>query len=139
MINNIFTGLYEHSVDSKGRVSIPAPYKNAIKDDMFFPVVNTLGNNPFLEIHSFSNLSGLSAEFLRSNAHKLDKRIELDEEGRTVLNKALRDELNLDLEKNPVVFFGMWTCFGLCKKSDWNNVRQYISAIGKSSPRKLAP
>lgn len=99
-----FRGLHEHSLDSKDRVTVPAPYRGALSDGVVLmkgvePCVEVWpeGEAEAMEAGSLSALSPLSRD-----ARRLQRRFfahseasELDSAGRVRLSKQLIEHAGL--------------------------------------------
>lgn len=133
----MFTGEYEHSIDNKGRIIVPAKYREELGEE--FTV--TLGLDgclfvyPKKEWESFveklKNLPGnkegrqLQRYFLAGAAA-----CEMDKQGRILIPQKLRDAAGLTKD---IVFVGVITKLELWSKEKWeaNNIYENMDEIAE--------
>lgn len=121
----MFTGLYEHTVDRKGRTSMPARFRNELGSEAYISVgldknlviYSTEHFNAMASQISTLSLADPTARVFRRRMFNKAEAIEIDANGRFVIPPFLREELSQDgLEK--VVFAGsndyieIWTAEG---------------------------
>ena len=125
----MFTGIYEHSIDKKGRTSMPARFRSELGGEAYISV----GIDKNLVIYSTEHFNAMAAEIgklsLADPTARIYRRrmfnkaefIEIDANGRFVIPPFLRDELSNGLSAeglDKVVFAGsndyieIWTCEG---------------------------
>ena len=121
----MFTGLYEHSIDKKGRTSMPARFRSELGGEAYISV----GIDKNLVIYSTEHFNAMAAEIgklsLADPTARIYRRrmfnkaefIEIDANGRFVIPPFLREELSAEaLDK--LVFAGsndyieIWTAEG---------------------------
>ena len=107
----VFMGQYEHSIDSKGRVIIPAKYREELGEN--FVVTRALDGCLFLYPQAewqifIEKLQGLPSN---QNTRKMQRQflskameVALDKQGRILIPSLLREIASLEKE---VVFIGM--------------------------------
>jgi len=133
----MFTGEYEHSIDTKGRIIVPAKYREDLGEE--FTV--TLGLDgclfvyPKTEWESFveklKNLPGskegrqLQRYFLAGAAT-----CEMDKQGRILIPQKLRDAAGLTRD---IVFVGVITKLEIWSKERWeaNNIYENMDEIAE--------
>ena len=130
----MFTGSYFHTMDNKGRVSIPARYKEILKDkkDKHLTITNWEG---YVLAFPQSEWVVFAAElakkpildpkyrplqrFLISGAEECA----LDRQGRILVSQNLRDYAKLSRE---VVLVGALRCFEIWDRSSYESHRQNL-------------
>ena len=98
---NTFTGEYSYSLDSKGRVNIPARYRQALSTDNENTFIATRGQDPCVwvypmiewkkietELRKLSSGSGIHRTFIRQIARSASPST-YDKQGRIILNPSL--------------------------------------------------
>ena len=133
----MFTGEYEHSIDAKGRIIVPAKYRDGLGES--FTV--TLGLDgclfvyPDKEWESFveklKNLPGnkegrqLQRYFLAGAAS-----CEMDKQGRILIPQKLRDAAGLTKD---IVFVGVISKLEIWSKEKWeaNNIYENMDEIAE--------
>ena len=131
----MFTGEYEHSVDSKGRIIMPSKYREALADEF----VVTLGLDGCLFIYpneewekfvlQLKDLPGnkearqLQRYFLAGAAT-----VEMDKQGRFLIPAKLREAAGLTKD---IVTVGVLTKLELWSKDKWeaNNIYENMDEI----------
>ncbi len=120
-----FRGTYEHTLDDRGRVAIPARYRHEFPDDR---VVITPGVDGCLEIYSESGFlersDRVAAEpdttrFGRQSRRLFDARsfdTELDRQGRILIPAAYREMVGLN---GAVVIVGRRECLEIWDPGKW--------------------
>jgi MraZ protein len=130
----MFTGSYFHTMDNKGRVSIPARYKEILKDkkDKYLTITNWEG---YVLAFPQSEWVVFAAElakmpildpryrplqrFLISGAEECA----LDRQGRILVSQNLRDYAKLSRE---VVLVGALRCFEIWDRCSYESHRQNL-------------
>lgn len=124
----MFRGRFEHSIDGKGRVSIPAKFREILKRDygsdqlIMTTFDNCLVAYPLTEwqafeekLKEFSQLKKESKSFLRffySGAMECA----IDDHGRILIPPQFRDHADLNKE---IVFVGVMNRFEIWNKAVW--------------------
>ncbi len=122
----MFTGIYEHTVDKKGRTSMPARYRAELGSEAYISVgidrnlviYSTEHFNAMArEIGSFS-LADPTARIYRRRMFNKAELIEIDANGRFIIPSFLRDELGAaDGEK--VIFAGSNDYIEIWNSAEW--------------------
>ena len=121
----MFTGLYEHSIDKKGRTSMPARFRNELGGDGYLSVgldrnlviYSTAHFNAMAEEIGKLSLADPTARIFRRRMFNKAELIEIDANGRFVIPPYLREELSPEAFEK-VVFAGsndyieIWTAEG---------------------------
>lgn len=121
----MFTGEYFHTFDSKGRVIIPAKFRDELGENFFLGkgFDNCLVIYPSLEWESFldelKKLSVLSNEQRKFTRKLLSGFIEcsMDKQGRILLPPNLREYSRL---KDEAVVIGVLNRIEIWNREDWN-------------------
>ena len=109
----MFTGIYEHTIDKKGRTSMPARFRSELGGEAYISV----GIDKNLVIYSTEHFNAMAAEIgrlsladptariYRRRMFNKAEAIEIDANGRFVIPAFLREELSDEAFDN-VVFAG---------------------------------
>ena len=109
----MFRGIFHNSMDDKGRVSIPARFREQIKSEHETPLVLTLGFDQCLFLYpmdawkkieeKLASLDTLNAEVrqFQRTIMKASDEVEMDQQGRVMISPVLRKEGGLG--KNVVI------------------------------------
>lgn len=131
----MFLGEFEHSVDSKGRVAVPARFREALAEGL----VLTRGFDRCLQAFpqpiwdelarrvSASSLGSEEARHLRRLLFSGASEVELDRQGRIVVPPNLRDYAGLT---ERVIVAGLNTYFEIWAYDRWQDV---LSALDNST------
>jgi MraZ protein len=122
MIKTGFTGQYEHNLDDKGRVSLPAKFKKYIEQVVSVPenagqLVLTKGSRECIEIFTAEDWEKMVEGFSQNTSLKggnnpdeirekarLTDQVSLDKSGRIMINANLKSFAGI---KKKVVFLGV--------------------------------
>ncbi len=127
----MFTGIHEHTIDKKGRTSLPARFRNALVEGAYISV--GIDDNlviypiPFFEalgkeIGSFNMADPIARKYRRRMFNKAEL-IEFDMNGRFLIPPFLREEFNFQ-DGDKVIFAGsdeyieLWTAEGWKKAEE---------------------
>ena len=127
LTNNTFTGEYAYSLDSKGRVNIPAKFRQALSEDNENTFVIARGMDPCIWVYplaqwkeietnlrSLSSLSKIHRTFVRNTARYASPST-YDKQGRITLTPSLIEYAGL--EKDALII-------GMVNKMEiWNPVQ----------------
>ena len=107
---NTFIGEYHYSLDSKGRVNIPAKFRQSLSKDNKNTFIATRGQDPCiwvypltewkkieLELRNLSSVSGIHRTFVRQIARSATPST-CDKQGRIILSPSLISYAQLDKE-----------------------------------------
>lgn len=125
----MFLGQYEHTIDEKGRMTIPARYRDLLQDGAY--ITNGLDRNLMvLTAASFDRMSAAvnAMSMTDPNARNLKRllfssaeRVEVDRAGRVLIPQYLRKNAALDSQVIVVgvgEFFEIWSPDLWAKKND---------------------
>lgn len=136
----MFLGRYEHTIDEKGRITIPAKFREALSDSVFITQGfdgNLQAFPPELfrvmadQVRSISYLdvnSRLLRRILFSNAEQ----IKFDNAGRILLPAFLRDMANL---KDVAVVVGSGEYFELWSPENWHAQQTSLNDVEANEQR----
>jgi MraZ protein len=139
----VFLGEFEHSIDDKGRVAIPARFREELAEGM----VLTRGFDACLQAfprHVWQQLSqkvsSLSlgspeARNLRRILFSNAAEVEVDRQGRILVPQNLREYAGL---AEQVVITGMDTYFELWAANRWQAVMEQLDTSGAGIAEQLA-
>ena len=133
---NTFIGEYQYSLDSKGRINIPAKFRQSLSEDNNHTFVATRGQDPCIwiypinewkkiedELRKLSSISGVHRTFIRQIARSATPST-CDKQGRIIISPSLLSYASLNKE---TLILGMinkieiWNP-DMLKKVDTNNI-----------------
>ena len=101
LTSNTFIGEYQYSLDSKGRINIPAKFRQSLSGDNDNTFVATRGQDPCIwiypinewkkiedELRKLSSISGIHRTFVRQIARSATPST-CDKQGRIMINPSL--------------------------------------------------
>lgn len=123
----MFLGEYEHSIDTKGRIAIPARFREDLTEGLILTrgFDNCLQGFPMgvwkslAERVSASSLGNVEARNLRRLLFSGASEVEFDRQGRILIPQNLREYANIT---EQVIVVGMNTYFELWSFEHWQNV-----------------
>ena len=133
---NTFIGEYKYSLDSKGRINIPAKFRQALSDENNNTFVATRGQDPCIwvyplkewkkiedELRKLSSISGIHRTFIRQIARSATPST-CDKQGRITISPSLLSYARLNKES---LILGMINKIEIwdpeiLKKVDQNNI-----------------
>ena len=139
----MFLGRFDHAIDTKGRMALPARYRDHLADG----VVVTRGFDSCLLVYPLAEwaplaerVSGLSisdpdVRALRRLLFADAADIELDKQGRVLIPAGLRDYAGLDRE---AVVVGMHTFIEIWSPEQWSDERTALDRDGRAVAERLA-
>jgi MraZ protein len=132
----MFLGEYEHTIDVKGRMAVPAKYRQQIKEG----AVVSKGMGTCLSVYTMQRWEEKSAE-LASNKNNEELRdierrifasageIELDAQGRMMIPARLRTYAHLDGEVSVV---GVRDHFEIWDRVTWQGYQERLDSEGNT-------
>ena len=139
----MFIGEYNHTLDDKGRVAVPAKFREALKAG----AVVTRGLDNCLVLYTKDVWTGVAEKLAALPMTKPDARafarmmlagamdVELDKQGRVVLPGYLRDFASV---KNSVIVAGLYNRIELWDEKSWNEYSQKSQADSNAIAEKLS-
>ena len=108
--SNTFIGEYQYSLDSKGRINIPAKFRQSLSKDNDNTLVATRGQDPCIwiypikewkkiedELRKLSSISGIHRTFVRQIARSATPST-CDKQGRIIISPSLLSYAELNKE-----------------------------------------
>ncbi len=139
----MFLGRFEHNLDAKGRLALPARYRDKLADG----IVITRGFDPCLlaypmeawlplaERVSELSISDPDVRQLRRMLFAEATDLQLDRQGRVLLPASLRDFAGLDRE---AVVVGMHTFIEIWNPDKWGGERDALDRDGLAIAERLS-
>jgi len=139
----MFLGRFDHVLDDKGRLAIPARYRNGVQEGM----VITRGTDRCLYIYPLSAWQGIAARLdalpmgdanarnLRRAAFSAAEPADLDKQGRVVLSERLRNYAGLT---GNVAVVGMNSYIEVWDQAAWEAVEAQVEAQGEAIAEHLS-
>ncbi|MEQ1439922.1 division/cell wall cluster transcriptional repressor MraZ [Fontimonas sp. SYSU GA230001] len=123
----MFKGAHHLAVDDKGRLAIPARFRQALAEQCDSQLVITVGPNPCLEIYPLPEFERIVRDIQaledRDQAEEMKQwfvgfavDVEIDKQGRVLLPPDLRRRARLD---GAAVLMGQDTRFDLWAQDEW--------------------
>jgi len=132
-IENMFTGIHEHTVDKKGRTCLPARFRNLLAEGAYIsvgidknlviyplPYFEKLAN----EISSFNLADPVARKYRRRMFNKAEP-IEFDANGRFLIPPFLRDEFNFQ-DGDKIIFAGSDEYIELWTLDEWKKAEEEV-------------
>jgi MraZ protein len=125
LLEQMFLGRYHHTVDEKGRLTVPARYRDLLAAEGAYLTQGFDQNINVYPIPIFERISHRvnrlsmtdpSARLLRRLMFSNAELVVLDKAGRILVPQFLREELNLDSE---AVIVGMGDYFEIWSPNQW--------------------
>lgn len=126
----MFMGEYDHTIDSKGRLIVPAKFRDQLGDEF----VVTKGLDGCLFIYDNTEWAKLEEKITNlplsnQNARKFSRLLlagatlcEVDKQGRILLPASLRKHANLEKE---VALVGVGSRIEIWNKDAWDEMNEY--------------
>ena len=124
----MFAGTHQLSVDDKGRIAIPARFRQSLQDQCSSQLYVTLGPNPCLEIYPAPEFQRIATDIQQMEDQLIAEQLkqvfigfavesELDRQGRLLVPPMLRKHVRMD---GSAVLMGQITRFDLWPEAEWN-------------------
>jgi len=125
----VFLGRFEHTLDAKGRLAIPARFRADLGDGL----VVTRGIDPCLAVYPMAVWAELAERITRLSFADADARqfrrivfseamdVSLDAQGRIVVSQDLRDYAGITRD---AVIVGLHTSFEIWSPERWTSVHE---------------
>ena len=110
LTSNTFIGEYRYSLDSKGRINIPAKFRQSLSEDNDNTFIATRGQDPCIwiypikewkkiedELRKLSSISGIHRTFIRQIARSATPST-CDKQGRIIISPSLLSYAHLNKE-----------------------------------------
>ncbi|MEM7506307.1 MAG: hypothetical protein AAF415_06140 [Pseudomonadota bacterium] len=145
-----FVGSFEHKLDTKGRVSLPSDFREALRDQGStneFVLIPALDEKPCLNALSKEGHRGLVARLREAEFETVEEEeatrqlyiasarlISVEDTGRFVLGKEQRASIGL-IDGGDLVFRGDGACFEIWNKADHD--QRFTKPAAKPAPIRL--
>ena len=139
----MFLGRYEHTIDEKGRLTIPARYRELLSDGAY--VTQGLDHNlivlPTASFHSMSesvnalSMTDPNARTLRRLIFSSAVQCEIDRAGRILIPQFLRDAIHLD---DAVILVGVGGHFEIWSPRYWEEQNTLLQDADSNAQRFAA-
>ena len=141
----MFAGSHQLTIDDKGRLAVPARFRQQLSDQSGLQVVITRGPNPCLEIYPLPEFRKVTeqidqmddremAEMLKFSFVGLAVETEIDKQGRVSLPPMLRRLVQLE---SSAVLVGQISRFDLWSEALWTEKFSEIQPSLKDAFRTL--
>lgn len=139
----MFMGEFDHTVDEKGRVAIPAKFRGSFTDGL----VITRGLDRCLWVYTAAEWAELAEKIAKLPLTQADARsfarlmfsgandVDLDRQGRVVIPAYLREYARI---QNDVVIIGVNTRLEIWARESWHQVRAQVEQEGEFIAEHLA-
>jgi MraZ protein len=136
----MFLGQFQHSLDDKGRLMVPARYRELLAAGAFITqgfdkclmVLTDVHFNEVYERINAMNMADPNARLLRrlilSNAYSVD----IDRVGRILVPQNLRQAINLG---NEAIVAGQGEYFEVWSPADWKQQMEQVQDVEMNSQR----
>ncbi len=139
----MFLGQYEHTIDDKGRLTIPARYRDLLIEGAFITEgfdqnLMVLTSSVFMTVSDRVNRMSMTDPTVRDLKRMMFGRAtqaEIDKVGRMLIPSFLRDRAEL---KTNIVVVGMGDYFELWSAENWQVQNQPIPTSEANSKRFAA-
>jgi len=120
----MFLGQYEHTIDSKGRMTIPVKFREMLIDGAFITAgfennLMVLTADVFNRLYERINAMSITSQDARSLRRLMFSQavqVEVDKAGRILLPQYLRDRIKLD---SQAIVIGTGGFFEIWNPEDW--------------------
>jgi MraZ protein len=142
-LEQMFLGQYQHNLDSKGRLTIPARYRELITEGAYI----TQGFDRNLMVMTKSafelisrrvnqmSITDPTARLLRRLIFSGGEQVEVDKAGRILIPQFLREAVNLDTE---AVVVGVGDYFEIWSPVQWSEQSDQLQDVEANAHRFLA-
>jgi MraZ protein len=139
----MFLGRYEHTIDDKGRLTIPARYRELLANGAYV----TQGFDHNLIVHPVTSFEEMStkvnqlaftdpvARQLKRYIFSTAERCDIDKAGRILLPQFLRDSARLD---GTVMLVGAGAYFEIWSPSNWSQQNETLQDTDATAQRFAA-
>lgn len=139
----MFLGQYEHTIDTKGRVTIPARYRDLLAEGAYVTqgfeedllvLPNSLFDRLYQRVNQM-NLTDPAARLLRRLIFSGADRLEVDKAGRILIPQFLRDFAHLD---TAAIVIGVGDYFEIWSPDLWAKQKDMLQDVEANSQRFAA-
>ncbi len=128
----MFLGRYEHTIDNKGRIAIPAKFRQELSNGMFVTrsIDKCLTLYPATTFQDLANvvkslpISDPNARNFRRIFFSDAAECEFDKQGRVIIPADLRSYAEIDADDTTIMVVGVNNFIELWNKEKWLQVQQ---------------
>ena len=139
----MFLGRYEHTIDEKGRLTIPARYRELLADGAYVTQgfdrnLMVLPSAVFVQLSSHANqlsVTDPTARTLKRYIFSTAERIEIDRAGRILLPQFLRQQVGLN---GGAVIVGVGDYFEIWSPDQWAQQNDILQDTDANTQRFAA-
>ena len=136
----MFLGRYEHSIDEKGRMTIPARYRDLIVNGAYIyqgfdQNLIVMSNEPYEQIYQQVNQMNMTDPIARQlKRHILSNTdwVEVDKSGRILIPQFLRQAVQID---GTAIVVGVGDYFEIWSPTNWAKQNELIQDVDKNLQR----
>ena len=134
-----FRGFYDHTLDDRGRVALPARYRHEFESG----AVMTMSPDGCVQVYTQSAFLEKSEEGANDSSWSRNGRnkrrifdafsfdVELDRQGRILVPAKFRDSAGLE---GPVVIAGVRECLEIWNPERWETILEQAAEAASSEP-----
>lgn len=142
-VERMFLGQYDHTVDDKGRMTIPVRYRDLLQDGAFVTigfdrnlmVLTAASFDKVREQISMMSLTDNTARQLRRLMFSNADRVEVDRAGRVLIPQYLRDAVGLT---GTAIVVGVGDYFEIWAPEHWNKQNEQLTDTEANAQRFAA-
>ncbi len=139
-VERMFLGQYEHTIDEKGRMIIPARYRDLLQDGAFITlgfdhnlmVLTAAAFDKVRDRVSAMSLTDPIARDLRRKMFSKADRVEIDRAGRVLISQFLREEASL---QGAAVVVGAGDYFEIWAPEYWDKKDEDLNGSDANDQR----
>ena len=140
----MFLGQYEHSIDDKGRMTIPARYREVLAaegafmtrgfDHNLMVITTSTFENMYKRVNEM-NLTDQNARLLNRLIFSSAERVEIDKAGRILIPQFLRQAIG---RNGPVMIVGTGEYFEIWSQDQWAHQDTLLQDVDANTQRFAA-
>jgi len=126
-------GKYKNSVDSKNRIFVPHKFREdlgvrcVLSQDLEYRCLNLYSTEKWNEYcERIEQLPSIEMEEMRFLIYSNSNEVEIDSQGRIVLNQLLCEDWDM-LSEKEVMIVGIFSHIQIWKVSDWEEMNQKLN------------
>lgn len=139
----MFLGTYQHAIDEKGRLTIPAVFRDSLEEGAFISqgfdrCLMVMTTTYFQQVYARINVMSLTdptARLLRRQIFSTAYKVEVDKAGRVLVPQNLRQFLGVDGE---AMVIGQGEYFEVWETTNWERQAQILQDVDTDPQRYQA-
>lgn len=139
----MFLGQYEHTIDDKGRLTIPSRFRDLLEEGAYITqgfdrnlmVLTTSTFQQMYQSVNEMNMTDPTARLLKRLIFANADRAEFDNHGRILIPQFLRQAVNLD---GPAVIVGVGDYFEIWSQAQWAEQTAQLQDVDANAQRFAA-